>query len=281
MEEMAATFDTREKRGPNTPYIKVDAVKIYADGVANGHGSPYVDPYIDEPTFGEQGIDEPTLSTWIMKFDAMGLQTMTHAFGDMAVRHWINAIEATHKHNGLGRRHHLAHACNTHLDDLPRLADLENITVEISPYQLWTPDPAIAGWWPMLGGKRMNETYGIIRSWVDSGIIVSYGSDWDNIPEPDPWFALEGMITRMTPGQPENGALNPSQRIDVETAISIFTINGAINMEVEDVTGSIVLGKSADFIVINQNILEIPVENIHKTEVLRTVLMGNTVYEKK
>ena len=52
-------------------------------------------------------------------------------------------------------------------------------------------------------------------------------------------------------------------------------------MELEDETGTIEPGKSADFIVINQNILEIPVENIHKTKVLKTVLQGHTVHEAK
>ncbi len=52
-------------------------------------------------------------------------------------------------------------------------------------------------------------------------------------------------------------------------------------MEKEDETGTIEPGKSADFIVINQNILDIPVENIHKTKVLKTVLQGHTVYEAK
>ena len=54
-----------------------------------------------------------------------------------------------------------------------------------------------------------------------------------------------------------------------------------MTMEKEDETGSIEPGKSADFIVINQNILEVPVEKIHKTNVLKTVLQGHTVYEAR
>ena len=84
-----------------------------------------------------------------------------------------------------------------------------------------------------------------------------------------------------TPGHPEYGQLNPDERIDIETAIQVFTRNGAIAMEREDETGTIEPGKSADFIVINQNILEVPVTKIHKTKVLRTYLKGHTVYEGK
>lgn len=89
------------------------------------------------------------------------------------------------------------------------------------------------------------------------------------------------MITRQYPGKPEYGQLNPDERVDVETAIQIFTRNGAMAMEKEDETGTIEPGKSADFIVSNQNIIETPVEKIHMTKVLKTVLQGHTVYEAK
>ncbi len=66
----------------------------------------------------------------------------------------------------------------------------------------------------------------------------------------------------------------------LETAIEVFTRNGAMAMEKEGETGTIEPGKSADFIVIDQNILEVPVEKTHKTRVLRTVLKGKTVYSE-
>jgi len=156
-----------------------------------------------------------------------------------------------------------------------------NFVTEVSPYQLWTPDPAIRSWPKIIGRDRFDLTFSPIKTVIDAGAVVAYGSDWDNIPEPDPWFALEGMITRQYPGKPEYGQLNPDERVDVETAIEIFTRNGAINMQKEDVTGTIEAGKSADFIVINQNILEVPVQEIHKTKVLKTVLQGHTVHEAK
>ena len=87
------------------------------------------------------------------------------------------------------------------------------------------------------------------------------------------------MVTRQYPGKPEYGQWRKDERIDIETAIQVFTRNGAMAMEKEDETGTIEVGKSADFIVINQNLLEIAPEKIHKTKVLKTVLQGHTVYE--
>ena len=74
---------------------------------------------------------------------------------------------------------------------------------------------------------------------------------------PNAWISLKGMVTRMYPGKPQFGRLNADERVDFETSIQIFTRNGAMAMEKESETGTIEPGKSADFIVINQNLLEI------------------------
>jgi hypothetical protein len=284
LEEQSKTFMSRDKRGENSPLINVDGVKIYMDGVPNDAegGSPMIDAYVTTSTFGTPSIDESTFSTWMLRFDAEGLKVMAHATGSLSVRHWLNAIEAVHRANGKGPRHHLAHSMLVYPEDVDRFNfERSNFVAEVSPYQLWTPDPAIRSWPHIIGRDRFDLTFTPLKSLMDAGAVVSYGSDWDNIPEPDPWFAMEGMITRQYPGKPEYGQLNPDERLDRETAIEVFTRNGSILMEKEDVTGTIEPGKSADFIVINQNILEVPVEKIHKTKVLQTVLQGKTVYQNK
>jgi predicted amidohydrolase YtcJ len=282
LEEQAKTFMKREKRGENSPLINVDGVKVYMDGVPNDAegGSPMIDAYATAPTFGTPSIDEATFSTWMLRFDAEGLKVMAHATGSLSVRHFLNAVEAVRRANGKGPRHHMAHSMLIYPEEVERFSfERSNFVTEVSPYQLWVPDPTANYTWPhIIGRDRFELTFTPIKSIVDAGAVVSYGSDWDNIPEPDPWFAMEGMITRQYPGKPEYGQLNPDERIDVETAIEIFTRNGAIAMENEKETGSIEPGKSADFIVINQNLLEIPPEKIHETKVLRTVLRGHTVY---
>jgi len=283
LEEQAKTFMTREKRGKNSELINVDGVKVYMDGVPNDGdgGSPMIDSYASAPSFGTSSIDESTFSTWMMRFDKEGMKVMAHATGSLSVRHFLNAVEATRRVNGKGPRHHMAHSMLIYPSEVPRFNfETSNFVTEVSPYQLWVPDPAITAWPEMIGRDRFNLTMSPIKSIIDAGAVVTYGSDWDNIPEPDPWFAMEGMITRNYPGHPEYGQMNPDERIDVDTAIQIFTRNGAMAMEKEDETGTIEAGKSADFIVINQNITKIPVKNIHKTKVLKTVLRGHTVYEK-
>ncbi len=282
LEEQAKTFMTREARGPNSALINVDGVKVYMDGVPNPAegGSPMIDRYATAPTFGTPSIDESPFSTWMLRFDTEGLRVMAHATGSLSVRHFLNAVEATRRANGKGPRHHMAHSMLIYPDEVERFNfSRSNFVAEVSPYQLWVPDPAIRGWFDSIGRDRMDLTFTPLRTIIDAGAVVSYGSDWDNIPEPDPWFAMEGMVTRQYPGRPELGRLNPDERLDVETAIEIFTRNGIMAMEKEDEAGTIEVGKSADFIVINQNILEVPAEKIHQTKVLQTVLRGKTVYK--
>ncbi len=285
LEEQAKTFMSRAKRGKNSPLVNVDGVKIYMDGVPNDAegGSPMIDRYATAPTFGTPSIDESTFSTWMLRFDTEGLKVMAHATGSLSVRHFLNAVEAVRRANGKGPTHHMAHSMLVYPDEVERFNfERSNFVAEISPYQLWVPDPTANYTWPKLIGRDLFDlTFTPIKSMVDAGAVVTYGSDWDNIPEPDPWFALEGMVTRMYPGKPQFGRLNPDERVDVETAIQIFTRNGAMAMEKEDETGSIEPGKSADFIVINQNLLEISPQKIHETKVLQTVLQGKTVYTGK
>jgi predicted amidohydrolase YtcJ len=284
-EEQSKTFMTREKRGENSPLINVDGVKIYMDGVPNDAegGSPMIDRYATAPTFGTPSIDESTFSTWMLRFDTEGLKVMAHATGSLSVRHFLNAVEATRRANGKGPTHHMAHSMLVYPEEVDRFNfERSNFVAEVSPYQLWVPDPTANYSWPhLIGRDRFDLTFTPLKTIIDAGAMVTYGSDWDNIPEPDPWFAMEGMITRQYPGHPEYGQLNPDERVDVETAIEIFTRNGAMAMEKENETGTIEPGKSADFIIINQNILKIPVEKIHKTKVLQTVLQGKTVYTGK
>ena len=283
LEEQAKTFMTREKRGENSPLINVDGVKIYMDGVPNDAegGAPMIDRYATAPLFGTPSIDESTFATWMLRFDSEGLKVMAHSTGSLSTRHFLNSIEAVRRANGSGPRHHMAHSMLVYPDELPRLAiTRSNMVTEVSPFNIWVPDPsANFAWMEMIGRDRFNVIQTPIRSMVDAGAVVTYGSDWDNVPDPNPWMGVEGMVTRQYPGHPEYGQWNLDERVDIQTAIQIFTRNGVMAMEKEDETGSIEVGKSADFIVLDRNLLEIPSNEIHKTKVLRTVLQGKTVYE--
>ena len=88
------------------------------------------------------------------------------------------------------------------------------------------------------------------------------------------------MITRRNPRGEVDGALWPEQALDLETVIDIYTINAARAMGLEDVAGSMEIGKSADLIVLDRNLFDIAADEIADTKVLTTFFQGNAVFER-
>ena len=95
-----------------------------------------------------------------------------------------------------------------------------------------------------------------------------------------PWFGMEASITRGFPGKPEKGKMGEDHAITLEEIIDIYTMGSAWTLRIDDVTGSIETGKWADMIILNHNLFEIPVTDIHKTEVQKTLFKGEVVYER-
>ena len=91
---------------------------------------------------------------------------------------------------------------------------------------------------------------------------------------------MEACVTRGFPGKPDKGKIGPQHALNIEEAILAYTINAAWALVIDDVTGSIEEGKYADMIMLNHNLLEIPVKEIHKTEVQKTIFKGEVVYQK-
>ena len=117
-----------------------------------------------------------------------------------------------------------------------------------------------------------------IQMLLDAGVPMANHSD---APQANlwPWWGMEATITRGFPGEPEIAPVAEHQALTLEETLKVHTINGAWTLRLDDVTGSIEDGKWADMIVLNHDLFEIPVTDIHKTEVLRTIFKGDVVYE--
>ena len=243
-----------------------------------------LEPYLPHDAFpadfrGEPLHDLATLAEDVINFDAQGLTVKMHAVGDGALRQGLDAIEAAQAANGpSGLRHEISHAGLMHADDIGRFAELDAIP-ELAPI-LWYPVPGVVEAQTATIGRERAEFSFPIRSLVESGAEPAFGSDWPAVvPTPNPWPGVEALLTRRDPYlEDPQEAKWPEQAVDLETALEIVTINGARALR-EEIAGSIEVGKSADLIVLDRNVFDIPTTDIADTQVLTTILEGNTVYE--
>lgn len=269
------TIDSRSAY--TSEYLDTDFAKIMLDGIPHTYTAALIEPYMPSEEHGDdyRGIpmfDAQELNSDVIALDANGVTVKIHATGDLAVRMALDAFEAARSANGDNELiHEVSHAGNIHADDLARFSQL-NVAAEMSPI-FWYP---LGDLRPLLGEGRHQSWR--VKSLVESGALVIYGSDWPVIARPNPWPGIESMVTRMDPSGQDPRVGWTDEAVDLETAIRIFTINGAIANKDGDSSGSLVEGKNADFIILDRNLFDIPIDEVGETNVLLSVVNGKHVY---
>lgn len=263
--------------------LSVDCVKMFLDGVpTDSHTAAMLEPYEGSVPNRETGtdyglllVDQKTLDAAVTRFDAMGLGVKFHAAGDAAVRAGLNAIEAARKANGPdGPLHDVGHCTFVSEEDVPRAAPI-NATYEVSPY-LWAPSPINDSITEAIGPERIKRVWPV-KELVESGALVIPGSDWAVVPSVNPWIAVETLVTRERPGGSED-SFGEGEAISLDEAIKLFTVNASRHTGDEDKLGRIKQGMLADMIVLDRDPFEIPATELHKVEVLKTIINGEVVY---
>ena len=267
-----------------TDQIRTHYVKIFADGAADTHTLLMKEPYADDPgNYGSMYLPVEKYREAILDMHSREISVHVHVLGDATAEKVVGIFEeAEAAYPDSKAILHLAHAASVDDEELDRLAALEKATVNFSP-MLAVPHPQMELFMTTpLGEERHQQVYPV-RSALERGITFGFGSDFPSslVPGPQQLWYMEGWVTRQVPGQPELGTINADNAINVEQAIRGFTLGGAeaLGGEYSDWFGSIEVGKSADMIVLDQNLLEIPPTNIHKTEVQKTIFRGRVVYE--
>jgi len=266
-------------------HVHTGFVKIFLDGVPTpARTAAMLDPYLpdeahgDDFTGGDLHVGLETLAADLVELDQRGYTVKMHAAGDRSVQVGLNAIAVARMSLGNSeKRHELAHAGYIHPDDVSRFAEL-NAVADLCPI-LWHPSPIIDAVISAVGKER-GEQYWPTRDLLDANAPILAGSDWPSaVPDANPWPGVEAFVTRRDPRGDAEGALWPEQAITLEEAIEIYTVHGARAMKMEDRIGSIEVGKLADFIVLERNIFEIPIDEVADTQIRQTYFEGNLVYE--
>ena len=275
-DEIYAFLSSREQW--RRPDLNVDSVKIYMDGVIESFTGALLEPYEgDEHGLGPRFYSQDQVNQYFTEFDAMGLQIHVHAIGDAGVRIALNGYEAARAANGeTDNRHHMTHLQLISDEDVPRFGEY-NVGATFQPLWAYYDQNAIKLDIPAIGERRTAEMYRI-GSVHRAGGRVNGSSDYF-VTDMNPLLAIEVGITRQDPWTNAGAPLNLAEAVDLETMIRAYTINGAYTMGLDDVQGSIRVGKRADLVILSRNLFDLPPHSISDTYVTETLFAGETVYQ--
>lgn len=264
----------------NGGLLNTNTVKIFLDGVVEPRTAALLEDYSDQPGYkGELQVPPEVLNEAVAQLDAEGFQVHMHVIGDAAVRAGLDAFEYARKRNGPGDgRHHLAHVEFVDPDDIARFAEL-NVTANFSALWAFDEDGYLSeSTLPRVGPERYRWTYPI-NSILQAGGRIAFGSDW-NVSSPDPLPAIETAVTRADPRWHNMPVFMPQERISLEQAVAAATINSAYVNHLDDVSGSIEVGKLGDLVILDRNIFEGEPEAISDARVMTTLFGGEVVYQR-
>ena len=249
--------------------LRINQVKFYSDGITHNATSallaPYKEYYEEVGPTGLNYFDEQRLTQYATELSNAGFNMHIHAIGDRAVRESLNAIEAAQVSTKKQARHRLTHVEMVAEVDKKRFADL-NVVADFQLAGEFTHPENFAEMEPLIGERAHSQLP--VRDIYDTGATVTLSSDWD-VSSLSPFVGMQNALTRGEQSLP-----------DLAAVIEAYTINGAYVMDQEHIVGSLEAGKEADFIIIDQNIFEVDVNKISQTQVLKTVLAGELVYQK-
>lgn len=268
----------KAKQQYHSEWLAAGAVKFYLDGVIESHTAAMLTPYADDPKqIGTLRWDEGEYKRAVAELDKRGIQVFTHAIGDRAVRLALDAYENAAKTNGThDMRHRIEHIETITADDIPRFGKL-GVIASYQPLHAEPNDDTLKVWARNAGPDRASRGW-TWQSVAKSGGRLAFGSDWPVVTL-NPWYGVQNAVTRQTlEGKPEGGWI-PSERVSLEQAIEGYTLGAAFAGHRETSEGSLEAGKLADLIVLDQDLFKVAPSEIHKMNVLLTMVGGKVVYE--
>jgi len=264
----------------------VDTVKYFADGSLS-----MIEPYAESAVSNVPGAREPLLWDEEHMEESMalafreGFNIHTHAFGSYAIRRVIDCYENAQKLCPNPRlRNIIAHCAFIAPEDRVRMGRSHIIASNQPGWFSDNPaqEPVLVADW---GEDVIRQAYPS-KSLIDNGVVCAYGSDFPV----NPAYGLAGIQVAMTRRHVRMDAVYemykdvpaalPEECVSLREALQAHTINAAWQAHLEDVTGSIEVGKSAELVVLDSDLETVPVEQIQDIQVLETVFKGKTVFRK-
>jgi len=261
------------KSGFGDEWIKLGATSEHTvDGSFSERTMALREPYpgVTPPYKGNITESQDTLNAWIERVHRARIQVNCHANGEIAIEMVQTAVERAQKlFPRADARPKITHCTLINDDILRRMKATGTVPAAFTSYAYYNADKF------HFYGQELMKRCMPFRSFLDSGIWAAAGSDFSPGPF-DPRMGMQGMVTR-TGWNGETWGAN--QRISVDEALRVNTLNGAYNSHEERIKGSITAGKLADFVVLADDPHTVDPEKIKDIQIVRTVTGGATVYE--
>ena len=260
-----------------TSFLRMGAVKGYADGSLGSETAYFFDAYTDDAKShgllsGEMHPPSAMLQR-LKAADAAGLQLCIHAIGDRAISMILDMFEQLEKAGGKrDRRWRIEHSQHMAAKDFARYARL-GVIASVQPYHAIDD-----GRWAekRIGPERIKRTYAF-RTFLDNGVRLAFGTDWSVAPL-SPMWTIYAAATRATLDGKNPEGWVAEEKLTVPEAVEAYTMGSAYAEFQEKEKGSITPGRLADFVVLSDDIFHIPPAQIRNVKVQATYVGGKLVY---
>jgi predicted amidohydrolase YtcJ len=266
-------------RSFGSPWLRLGAVKGYADGSLGSTTAYFFQPYADAPEtrglLSDEMQDLRQVRTRLMAADHARLQLCMHAVGDAGISQMLDLFDAIVRGNGeRDRRFRIEHAQHIAPKDFNRFATLK-VIASVQPYHAIDD-----GRWAerRIGAERIRTTYAF-RTLLDRGVRLALGTDWSVAPL-NPMLTLHAATTRATLDGKHPDGWVPEEKITIREAIAAYTSGAAFAEFQEGEKGTIARGKLADLVILSDDVFSIPPARIKDVSVLTTVAGGKVVHQR-
>jgi predicted amidohydrolase YtcJ len=252
-------------------WIRIGGVKFAADGSASERTMRMSTPYVGTNDYGILTMTQKEIDEAVEDAHRHNFRVAIHANGDVTIDMVLKAYEQVlAKYPRPDTRQRIEHCSLVNPSLIARIK-----AIGVIPTPFWTYAHYHGEKWKEYGNDKMQWMFAH-KSFLEAGIRVPGASDYGPGPF-EPLMALQSMVTRK---DFSGNVWGPRQKVSVDEALTIATINGAYASHEEHVKGSIAPGKYADFVMLEKDPHDVNPDEIKEIKVLRTVVGGKTVHPK-
>ncbi len=260
--------------GFGSELLKIAGVKFFTDGALGSQTAYMLEPYEKSGQTGVPHMSAESLKQRVSFFNTHGLSAAVHAIGDAAVVMALDAFEyARQQRNKEKILNRMEHAQLVPVNQVKRFAEL-NVLASVQPVHIADDVYTAQIHW----GKRCARAYPF-RDFQDAGVPMAFGSDTP-VADFNPFKGLYSALERKYHCDPDEKSWHPEQALTRTQSLKAYTSGPARAVGEEEVAGTLEVGKRADFVVLSQNIMNMPAEALLQTRVEATVKNGRVLFKE-